>query len=50
MKTYKIVRFYKDEDKESEIIKEGLTMEEAKEHCSSPDTEGDGWFDGFEEE
>jgi len=48
MKTYRIVRFFKD--KESEIIKEGLSLEEAKEHCQDPDTKGEGWFDGFEEE
>jgi len=50
MKTYKIVRFFFEDDKPSEIIKEGLTREEAKEHCNDPETQGDGWFDGFEEE
>jgi hypothetical protein len=30
--TYKIVRFYFNN--ENEIIKEGLTLEEAQEHCS----------------
>jgi hypothetical protein len=48
--TYRIQRFYKDPDKFSETIKEGLTLAEAKEHCSDPSSEGDGWFDGFEME
>jgi len=48
MRTYKIIRFYKD--KEAEIIKEGLTLEEAKEHCNREDTQGENWFDGYNEE
>jgi len=48
--TYKIVRYYREEDKDSEIIKEDLTLEEAKEHCHDPSTSGDDWFDGFVEE
>lgn len=50
MKTYKIIRYYRDENKSSELIVEGLSLEEAKEHCNSPETEGDDWFDGFCEE
>jgi hypothetical protein len=50
MTTYKIVRFYRDEDKASEVIETGLTLEEAQEHCRRDDTHGDGWFDGYDEE
>jgi len=56
--TYKIVRkFFKGE---SETIKEGLTLEEAQEHCSDPETSsstctenpypGQTWFDCYYEE
>lgn len=48
--TYKIVRFYRDGNKDSEVIQTGLTLEEAQEHCRRDDTRGDGWFDGYEEE
>lgn len=63
MKTYKIVRFYKDHA--SQIIKEGLTEEEAIAHCSDPETSSrtctlalpkqhtilhGQWFDGYEKE
>jgi hypothetical protein len=63
-KTYKIVRFYK-EDHPRETIKTGLSLKEAQKHCSDPETNsstckkpenvaktekmGD-WFDGFYEE
>ena len=50
---YKIVRFCFDENDENHrrIIKTGLTLEEAKEHCQREDTHEKGvWFDGFTEE
>ena len=52
--TYKITRFYED-DRPSETIDSGLTLDEAHTHCRSEDTHGiteDGvrWFDGYEEE
>lgn len=58
MTTYKIVRsFFRGG---SETIKEGLTLEEAREHCRDPETSsrtasmgenGRGpWFDGYDEE
>jgi len=50
MKTYEIVRYYRDGEDIAQIQKTGLTLEEAKEHCKSPDTKGDGWFDGYREE
>jgi len=46
--TYKIIRFRFMNGHRT--IKGGLTLEEAQEHCSSPKTEGDGWFDGFRQE
>jgi hypothetical protein len=48
MTTYKIVRFFFNED--SEDRETGLTLEEAQEHCQRDDTHGDGWFDGYTEE
>lgn len=60
---YKIIRFYKSGERRT--IQTGLTLEEAQEHCSDPETssrtaksaaarqrteeKGD-WFDGYEEE
>ena len=44
--TYKIVRFFAD-DRPSQVIKRGLTLEEAQKHCSDPNTRGEGWFDGY---
>lgn len=50
MKTYKITRFYQDEDKENIVIKCGLTLEQAQAHCRYEEAHGEGWFDGYEEE
>ena len=44
---YEIVRFYQD-SRPKEVIETGLTRKEAQEHCSDPDSSGDGWFDGFQ--
>ena len=49
METYRIVRFFRT-GKEKEIVKTGLTLEEAKEHCTNVLTSGYGWFDGYVEE
>lgn len=64
MKTYRIIRIYKDVDK-TEIVKTGLTEEEAKAHCSDKRTSSSGcedeegkartaqfgeWMDCFEDE
>lgn len=46
--TYMIIRFYRDVD--NKVIKRGLTLDEAQEWCSRDDTQGDGWFDGYEQE
>jgi hypothetical protein len=48
MITYKIIRFR--QDGENEVIRGGLTLEEAQEHCRREDTRGNGWFDGYEVE
>ncbi len=57
---YEIVRFFIDGTQR--VIKKGLTLEEAQEHCSDPETSSatcessyrkrytkkhGGWFDGF---
>jgi hypothetical protein len=62
-KTYCIVRFFQEHDKE--IIETGVSLEDALEHCLNPETssqtcttaEGQQltdqrgpWFDGYEEE
>jgi len=44
---YKIIRF--TFNKPNKIIKQGLTLEEAQEHCSDPSTKGKDWFDGYME-
>lgn len=61
--TYRIVRF--TEGRPSQTIETGLTLEEAKAHCSDPETSSTTatsvmgkertrihgrWFDGFEKE
>lgn len=55
---YRIVRFYFK--KPCCVMREGLTLEEAQEHCSDPETSSNTssdpnanlngpWFDGYEE-
>ena len=48
--SYKVIRFYKDFDRQSKVILTGLTLEEAQDHCRREDTHGEDWFDGYEEE
>lgn len=48
--TYKIIRFYRDDNKNSKVILTGLTLEQAQNHCQDPNTSGVGWFDGYNEE
>jgi hypothetical protein len=46
--TYKIIRFsFKGNNR---VIKRGLTLEQAQEHCSKDSTSGEGWFDGYKKE
>ena len=40
---------YQD-DRPSKIMYTGFTLDEAQIHCQNPNTSGDGWFDGYEEE
>ncbi len=48
--TYKIVRFYAAR-RPSEVVRTGLSLDEARAHCSRDDTRQPGvWFDGYEEE
>lgn len=49
-KTYSIIRFFRDPDKDSYVVLDGLTLDEAQDHCRREDTHGEGWFDGYEEE
>lgn len=48
-KEYAIVRFkYPDCFNWDKVIKTGLTLSQAQEHCSRPDTREEGkWFDGY---
>lgn len=46
--TYEVVRFRFQQA--SEVIKTGLTLEEAQEHCNDDSTHGQGWFDGYRKE
>ena len=56
--TYKIVRFYRDwtHPNHGQVIKTGLTLDEAQAHCNDPATQsydqaGEvAWFDGYESE
>lgn len=47
-RNYKIIRFHREG--ESEVIKTGLTLEEAQAHCQDPSTRKEHeWFDGYSE-
>jgi hypothetical protein len=48
-KTYRIVRRYRAAPP-AETIHSGLTLEQAKAHCSDPGTAGVDWMDTWEEE
>lgn len=65
MTTYRTVRLYFDEGKDSETLETGLTLEEARATCSDPETSSSTctteegrdrtlhygmWFVGYEEE
>lgn len=45
---YKIVRHYKDGRRNPRIIKKGITIYEAQEHCADSKTSTDDYFDGYE--
>lgn len=65
MSTYKIIRFFADINVGAKIVEEGLTLEDAQEHCGDKETSSEActtqegidrtnkygtWFDGYEEE
>jgi len=65
MTTYKIIRFYANDTHESQVIRRGLSLEQAQEHCQDPETSSrtaksreakqrtaiyGPWFDGYTEE
>lgn len=46
-KKYDIIRYrFK---KPNKIIKQNVSLKEAQEHCSNPQTKGFNWFDGYKE-
>ena len=61
MTSYQIRRFYRDDEVlNGRVIRSGLTLEEAREHCNDPETSSNTatdpdlshgpWFDGYEQE
>lgn len=50
--TYKIIRIYSPDDgRITKTIRQGLTLEEAQEHCNDPTTRKEGvYFDGYTKE
>ena len=42
---YLIIRYHRDGP--NQVIKAGVTLEEAQEHCNDPSTSGLDWFDGY---
>jgi len=65
MSTYRIVRMFQNPYIPSRVVKRGLTLEQAQEHCRDPETSSrtattpdaqrltrsaGAWFDGYEEE
>ena len=59
---YRIVRFYQRGHTKRKILKEGLTFDEAQDHCNNPETSSSTssdnshalayglWFDGYEKD
>lgn len=65
MPTYKIIRFFQNNPDGRQVVRTGLTKEEATAHCNDPETNSatatsakavrltkskGPWFDGFEKE
>ena len=65
MSTYRIVRMFKSSDHPTQVVKRGLTLREAREHCRAPETSSStcttklgqertekfgAWVDGYEED
>ena len=52
-KTYQIIRFYSEDGhpNHGDVIRTGLTLEQAQAHCRDESTREAGvWFDGYEQE
>lgn len=47
MTTYNVIRFFAD-SRDSEVVRSGVSLEEARAHCQREDTRGDDWFDGYQ--
>jgi hypothetical protein len=46
--TYRIERcVFGQPREEREVIAEGVSLEEAQEHCADESTHGEGWFDAY---
>ncbi len=51
IKTYKVVKYFKDKPGKQQTMARGLSRDEAKSYCSRPETKKEGeWFCGFVEE
>ena len=46
--SYKIIRFF--QRGKNRTVKTGLTLTEARAHCSQSDSKGGDWYDGFTRE
>lgn len=45
---YKIIRCYQQEGKKAKTVQTGLTLEQAQEHCSNPNSRKAGvYYDAF---
>jgi len=48
---YMIIRFYRDENIPSQVIRRDLTLAQARKHTNDPKTMKKGvWFDGYDEQ
>ncbi len=50
MDKYKVLRYYRDENKRTEVVARGYSLAQAKNHCRMRCTQCDDWFDGFTKE
>lgn len=49
LRIYRIIRFFSpSSNRKARTIKNGLTLQEAQQHCSREDTSGASWFDGYD--
>jgi len=51
LRKYMIIRFYRDENIPSKVIRRDLTLAQARKHTNDPKTMKKGvWFDGYDEQ